>query len=87
MTEVTKVQRAIDRLVAAGAELEGIERHAIRPATELDEDQQAALWLYAWASVSRRGEPAARSNVIALPGRAAARRRARPAALLASLFA
>ena len=89
MPHATKVQRKIDDLVDGGAELERIERQAIEPATALNDDQQAALWLYAWARVSRRGEPLTRTNVVPLHGRdgAATRRgRARPAALLASLF-
>jgi len=52
---VSKRQRRIALAVAAGAELEEIEATIIDPAP-VDEDQKAALWLYAEALEQRRRE-------------------------------
>ena len=65
MTEVTRAQRAIDDLVEADVDLARIEQRAIQPAVGLDGEQEAALWLYAWSRVSRRGETG-RGNVVPL---------------------
>jgi hypothetical protein len=39
----------IDAAISEGRVLAWIEGHIIDPATELDKQQQSALWLYAWA--------------------------------------
>ena len=83
MTEVTRAQRTIDDLVEAGAALDRIEQRAIEPAVGLDREQEAALWLYAWSRVSRRGEEGKVLPLRRPDGTTARRRRPRSEASLA----
>ena len=52
---VPELQRQIARAVRAGVELDEIEQLVIDP-SPLDEEQKAALWLYAEALSGRRNE-------------------------------
>ena len=50
-----ELQRLIEQAVRAGADLDQIEREIVTPAP-FDEEQQAALWLYAEALHARRSD-------------------------------
>jgi hypothetical protein len=52
---VTGLQRQIARAVRAGVDLPEIEALVIEPAP-VDEEEKAALWLYAEALIERRNE-------------------------------
>ncbi len=60
-------QRQIALAVAAGAELEEIEATIIDPAP-VDEEQKAALWLYAEALQERRRDSMLTEEKVALLG-------------------
>jgi hypothetical protein len=52
-----ELHRLIEAATLAGGDLDEIEERLITPAP-LDEDDRAALWLYAEAPLARRREPA-----------------------------
>ncbi len=64
---VMDLERQIDRAVQAGVGLDEIEAAIIEPAP-LDEDQQAALWLYAEALSERRDDAMLEPCELALVG-------------------
>jgi hypothetical protein len=49
-----QVRERIAREIEHGASLEEVDELVIGPARGLDEDERAALWLYAWSSPVRR---------------------------------
>jgi hypothetical protein len=61
---ISRLQQQIARAVRVGVELDEIEQLVIEPAP-IDEDEQAALWLYAQALIERREESAPSARPVA----------------------
>jgi hypothetical protein len=62
----TGVLRRIRRRISKGASVDAIDRAVDESAPELEEDERAALWLYAWHHARKPHEAARRERVLEL---------------------
>jgi hypothetical protein len=62
----TGVVRRVRQRISKGASLDAIDRAVEESAPDLEEEERAALWLYAWHHARKPDESARRERVLEL---------------------
>ena len=70
-TGMRELQHRVEGAMRAGASVDRVDAEIIRP-SQLDNERQAALWLYACSLASERSEYAARQALTVIRAREAA---------------